>query len=82
MFVVYSLARQAGPREGWAFHLTILPDDSFAIGYAAEQILLGHADAMLAGGTEAPLQPVVLAQLRAAGVLGFHEEASRTCRPT
>jgi 3-oxoacyl-[acyl-carrier-protein] synthase II len=54
---------------------------AFAIEYAAEQILLGQADAMLAGGTEAPLQPVVLAQLRAAGVLGFHEEAARTCRP-
>ena len=54
---------------------------AFAIGFAAEQILLGKADAMLAGGAEAPLQPVVLAQLHSAGVLGFHEEAPRTCRP-
>jgi 3-oxoacyl-[acyl-carrier-protein] synthase II len=54
---------------------------AFAIGFAVEQILLGKADAMLAGGTEAPLQPVILAQLHSAGVLGFHEEAGQTCRP-
>ena len=54
---------------------------AFAIGFAAEQILLGKAEVMLAGGAEAPLQPVVLAQLGSAGVLGFHEEARRTCRP-
>lgn len=54
---------------------------AFALGYAAEQILLGKADAMIAGGAEAPLQPVVLAQLQAAGVLGFHADAARTCRP-
>jgi len=54
---------------------------AFAIGFAAEQILLGKADAMLAGGAEAPLQPVILAQLQSAGVLGFHEDARQTCRP-
>ena len=54
---------------------------AFAIGFAAEQILLGKADVMLAGGAEAPLQPVILAQLQSAGVLGFHEEARQTCRP-
>ena len=54
---------------------------AFAIGFAAEQILLGKAEVMLAGGAEAPLQPVVLAQLHSAGVLGFHEDARRTCRP-
>ena len=54
---------------------------AFAIGFAAEQILLGKADVMLAGGSEAPLQSVILAQLDSAGVLGFHEEAARTCRP-
>ncbi|MFO1477304.1 MAG: beta-ketoacyl-[acyl-carrier-protein] synthase family protein [Verrucomicrobiota bacterium] len=54
---------------------------AFAIGYAAEQILLGKADAMLVGGSEAPLHPVVLAQLQAAGVLGFHEDATLACRP-
>jgi len=54
---------------------------AFAIGFAAEQILLGNADAMLVGGAEAPLHAVVLAQLQASGVLGSHEHASQTCRP-
>ena len=54
---------------------------AFAIGLAAEQVLLGKADAMLVGGTEAPLMPALLEQLRAAGVFGFHEEAGQTCRP-
>lgn len=54
---------------------------AFAIGLAAEQILLGKADAMIVGGTEAPLHLAVLAQLQAAGVLGFHADARLTCRP-
>jgi 3-oxoacyl-(acyl-carrier-protein) synthase len=54
---------------------------AFAIGLAAEQILLGKADAMIVGGTEAPLHLAVLAQLHAAGVLGFHADARLTCRP-
>lgn len=54
---------------------------AFAIGLAAEQILLGKVDAMLVGGAEAPLAPAILAQLQAAGVLGSHAEAARTCRP-
>lgn len=54
---------------------------AFAIGLAAEQILLGKADAMIVGGTEAPLNFAVLAQLQASGVLGFHEDARQTCRP-
>jgi len=54
---------------------------AFAIGLAAEQILLGKVDAMLVGGAEAPLAPAILAQLQAAGVLGSHAEAARTCQP-
>jgi 3-oxoacyl-(acyl-carrier-protein) synthase len=54
---------------------------AFAIGFAAEQILLGKADAMLVGGAEAPLHAVVLAQLQASGVLGSHEDPAKTCRP-
>lgn len=54
---------------------------AFAIGFAAEQILLGKADVMLVGGTEAPLHAAVLAQLQASGVLGSHEDAAKTCRP-
>lgn len=52
-----------------------------AIGLGAEQILLGKADAMLVGGTEAPLQSALLEQLEATGVVGFHEEAEQICRP-
>jgi 3-oxoacyl-(acyl-carrier-protein) synthase len=36
---------------------------------------------MLVGGAEAPLHPAVLTQLQATGVLGFHEQAERTCCP-
>lgn len=54
---------------------------AFAIAFAAEQILLGKADAMLVGGVEAPLHAVVLAQLESAGVLGTHEDAKQVCRP-
>jgi 3-oxoacyl-(acyl-carrier-protein) synthase len=54
---------------------------AFAIGFAAEQILLGKADCMLAGGAEAPIEPFVLAQLHAAGVLASHAEARLACRP-
>src|SRR5204863_3300145 len=54
---------------------------AFAIGLAAEQILLGKADIMLAGGVDAPLHAPVLSQFDAAGVLGSHEDARRACRP-
>jgi 3-oxoacyl-[acyl-carrier-protein] synthase II len=54
---------------------------AFAIGLAAEQILLGKANTMLAGGTEAPLVPMLLAQLEAAGVVGSHPDPARSCRP-
>ena len=54
---------------------------AFAIAIAAEQILLGKADAMLVGGAEAPLHSVVLHQLQASGVLGSHDDAAKTCRP-
>lgn len=54
---------------------------AFAIALAAEQIVLGNADVMLVGGTEAPLQPGLLAQMQAAGVLASHAEAERASRP-
>jgi 3-oxoacyl-[acyl-carrier-protein] synthase II len=53
---------------------------AFAIGYAAEQILLENADVMLVGGAEA-LHPVLLEQLQSAGVLGSGDDAARICRP-
>lgn len=52
-----------------------------AIGWAADQILLGKTDLMLAGGTDAPLTASLLDQLDAAGITGNHEDPSQICRP-
>ena len=52
-----------------------------AIGLGAEQILLDRADAMLVGGSEAPLEMALLEQLRVTGVMGSHERAEQACRP-
>ena len=55
---------------------------AYAIAAAAEQILLGHADVMLAGGADESLNAVVLAGLEAAGVLaGGDRDPSSRCRP-
>ncbi|HEX8832996.1 MAG TPA: hypothetical protein VF719_02285 [Abditibacteriaceae bacterium] len=40
-FIIYSLARRAGPSEGWELNFAILPDDSFRISWAARAALLG-----------------------------------------
>jgi 3-oxoacyl-[acyl-carrier-protein] synthase II len=52
-----------------------------AIAQGAEQILLGKVDAVLVGGTEAPLQAEALRQYKAAGVLATHEHPAEACRP-
>ncbi|HEY1170272.1 MAG TPA: beta-ketoacyl-[acyl-carrier-protein] synthase family protein [Verrucomicrobiae bacterium] len=52
-----------------------------AIALAAEQVLLEKVDVAVAGGAEAPLHPMVLAQLKAAGVLGEAGKAEEICRP-
>ena len=52
-----------------------------AIALAAQQILLGTVDVALAGGAEAPLNPLVIAQLHAAGILGHDVDPRRTCKP-
>ena len=53
-----------------------------AIAAAAEQILLGHADVMLAGGADDALNAVVIAGLEAAGVLaGGDSDPATRCRP-
>ena len=54
---------------------------AFAIPWAAEQIVLGKADIMLAGGADAPLTAPILSQLEAAGILGTGNQASEICRP-
>jgi 3-oxoacyl-[acyl-carrier-protein] synthase II len=52
-----------------------------ALALAAEQILLGKVDAAIAGGAEAPLNPLVIAQLHAAGILGHDADPRLTCKP-
>ncbi|MBI5800936.1 MAG: beta-ketoacyl-[acyl-carrier-protein] synthase family protein [Verrucomicrobia bacterium] len=52
-----------------------------AIALAAQQILLGTVDVALAGGAEAPLNPLVIAQLHAAGILGHDADPRLTCKP-
>ncbi|MGA1236211.1 MAG: beta-ketoacyl-[acyl-carrier-protein] synthase family protein [Limisphaerales bacterium] len=52
-----------------------------AVGLAAEQLLLGKADVMLAAGSEALILPGVIQQFRAAGLLGSHPDPCLTCRP-
>lgn len=52
-----------------------------AIAFGAQQILLGAADMMLVGGCDAPLHPMLVWQLAAAGVLAGHADAERACRP-
>ena len=46
-----------------------------AIALAAQQLLLGEADAVVAGGSDAPVHPLVLRGLESAGMLGS------ACRP-
>jgi hypothetical protein len=40
MFVVYSLARTAGPKDGWALQFKAIPEDKFVISYAARIVVL------------------------------------------
>ena len=52
---------------------------ALAIAWAAEQLLLGKAEAMLAGGADCPLHPMTQAQLESAGILA--PSSSNPCRP-
>lgn len=52
-----------------------------AIALGAQQLLLGLVDAVVVGGGEAPLDPSVLFQMEAAGVLGSDPDPLRACRP-
>lgn len=54
---------------------------AIAIGVAAMHLMVGDADVAIAGGTDAPIVPLMWAQLDAAGVAGHHEDAELTCRP-
>jgi 3-oxoacyl-[acyl-carrier-protein] synthase II len=54
---------------------------AYAIILGAQQILLGTAEVMLVGGTDAPLQDAVIRQLLSTGILGSHADPRRACRP-
>ncbi len=51
-----------------------------AIAFGAQEILLGNADVILAGGSDA-VNELVVATMHASGVLGFDEDPAATCRP-
>lgn len=52
-----------------------------AIALAAQQLTLGTAEIMLAGGADAPLQDALIRQLLSTGILGSHADPRRACRP-
>ncbi|MDB6069836.1 MAG: fabF, partial [Verrucomicrobiales bacterium] len=68
---------------GWLVS-TACASGAYAIAQAAEQILLGHADVMIAGGADDTFQELIYAGLEAAGVLavgGGAAAAADLCRP-
>ena len=49
--------------------------------HGALRLVAGEADAVVVGGAEAPLIPLLAAQLRAARVVGWDEDPAATCKP-
>ncbi len=54
---------------------------AMAIVLGAQQILTGAVEAVVAGGADAAVQPLLVSQLNAARLLGSHEDPGRVCRP-
>lgn len=52
-----------------------------ALALAADQLLLGRADVMLAGGADAPLLPALVDSFLAAGILDLRPAPDHPCRP-
>ena len=52
-----------------------------AVGEAAETIARGEAEVMIAGGFEAPLQPIYYAGFNAMKALATHEDPTKAVRP-
>jgi 3-oxoacyl-[acyl-carrier-protein] synthase II len=75
------LAQSLGLEGPTAMISATCASGAYALALAAEQLLLGKADAFLVGAAEAPLLPAVVAQLEAAGVLGSHTDPALACRP-
>lgn len=54
---------------------------AMALALASQQIIAGTVDVALAGGADAPLHDLLLAQLRSARVLASHPDPRLACRP-
>jgi 3-oxoacyl-[acyl-carrier-protein] synthase II len=54
---------------------------AYAIALAAQQIMLGEAEVMIAGGSDAPLEDAVIRQILPTGILGSHDDPRQACRP-
>ena len=76
-----AVAQLAGARGPGLTVSATCASGAAAIGYAAGQLLLGHAEVMLAGGADAVQNGLVFPGMAAAGLLGSHEDAGRVCRP-
>ena len=76
-----ALARSFGFRGPCVTLAATCASAAVAIAQGAEQILLGQADAVLVGGTEAPLQWQGLRQFEAANVIATHDDPAQACRP-
>jgi 3-oxoacyl-[acyl-carrier-protein] synthase II len=76
-----AVAQQAGARGPGMTLSATCASGALAISYAAEQLLLGHAEVMLAGGADAVRNGLVFPGMAGAGLLGSHAEAGRVCRP-
>lgn len=76
-----SIAQALGLQGPTAILSATCASAALAIGWAADQILLGKADLMLAGGADAPLTASILAQLEASGITGHDSDPAKICRP-
>jgi len=54
---------------------------AYAIATAAALLRAGVADVVLAGASDSPLHPALLAQYGAAGMVASHADPARACRP-
>lgn len=77
-----NIARRFGLRGSTCGVALACATGAAAIAQAAEQIALGRADVMLAGGSEASITPLSVAAFSACGALSKSEnEPARVCRP-
>lgn len=77
LFVVYAMARRAGPEHGWVLRFPLLPDDEFAVSWAARVAVVGALAATpgwignLNGWTRAVLAALLVVALLGLGSFTF-----------